>query len=140
MRRVEPNICKHLFATRPVAHLATIGPTGPHLVPIVFAVSGNTIVSIVDHKPKRSSRLKRLANIEANSAVSVLADHYSDDWERLWWVRADGTGSIFESGRDHATAVDLLVERYEQYQDRPPHGPVINISVTRWSGWRSGEE
>ncbi len=137
---MEPEVCRHLFSTQPVAHLATIGATGPHLVPIVFAVSGNTIVSSVDHKPKRSSRLKRLANIEANSAVSVLADFYSDDWGRLWWVRADGTASIFESGRDHAAAVDLLVRRYEQYHDRPPHGPVISISVTRWSGWRSGEE
>ena len=137
---MEPEICRQLFSTQPVAHLATTGPKGPHVVPIVFAVSGNTIVSIVDHKPKRSSRLKRLANIEANSAVSVLVDHYSDDWGRLWWVRADGTASILESGRDHAAAVDLLVARYEQYHDRPPHGPAINISVTRWSGWRSEEE
>jgi PPOX class probable F420-dependent enzyme len=113
---------------------------GPHLVPVVFAVSGDRIVSVVDHKPKRTTRLQRLANIQADPRVTLLADHYDDDWGRLWWVRADGTASIAESGKAHATALGLIVARYEQYKNRPPDGPVIDISVTKWSGWRASEE
>ena len=109
-------------------------------MPVVFAVRGHSIVSVVDHKPKRTTRLQRLVNIQANSAVALLADHYNDDWGRLWWVRADGTASIVESGKAHTTAVDLIVERYEQYRDRRPDGPVIDISVTKWSGWRASPE
>jgi len=106
-------------------------------VPIVFAVAGDEIVSAVDHKPKRSVHLQRLANIAANPAVAVLADHYSDDWTQLWWVRADGQAAILEAGRDHAGALDLLVEKYDQYRFRRPEGPVISISVKAWSGWRA---
>ena len=80
------------FASARVARLATVDAGGgPHVVPITFAVDGDVIWSAVDDKPKRSRELKRLANIRSNPAVSVLADHYDDDWTRLWWVRADGT-------------------------------------------------
>ena len=63
------------------------------MVPIVFAVEGDTIYNAVDHKPKRSTQLRRLANIAENPAVSVLVDYYDDDWDELWWVRADGVAS-----------------------------------------------
>ncbi len=104
---------------------------------MVFAVSGNQIVSVVDQKPKRTTRLQRLANIAANPAVTLLADHYDDDWDRLWWVRADGVASIVESGNPHTAAVDLLAVKYNQYRLQRPVGPVIAVSVTRWSGWKA---
>lgn len=85
-------------------------------------------------------RLQRLVNIAAESAVSVLADHYADDWERLWWVRADGVASLLESGDAHAAAIDLLVAKYSQYLDRRPGGPLISVSVKRWSGWTASPE
>src|SRR5207244_611648 len=78
-----------------VARLATIGAGGkPHVVPITFAVDGDTIYFAVDAKPKRTTDLKRLRNIAANSSVSVLVDHYEDDWTKLWWVRVDGTARL----------------------------------------------
>ena len=120
-----------------MARLATIGPGGPHLVPIVFALDGDTIVTAIDHKPKRTQRLQRVLNIERDARVVALADHYDESWDRLWWVRADGAASILRSGTDHVAAVDLLVSKYAQYGARRPDGPVIAISVTRWSGWRS---
>ena len=123
---------ERLAAAR-VARLATIGPEGPHLVPIVFAVEGDTIYHAVDHKPKRTTALKRLANLRADPRASVLADAYDEDWTRLWWVRADGTARILEPG--HEPAVELLRERYPQYRDRPPEGPVVAIDVARWSHW-----
>lgn len=128
---------RELLSSARVARLATCNAAGrPHLVPIVFAVDGDVIVTAVDHKPKRTTRLRRLANIAANPRVSLLADHYEDDWSQLWWVRADGSARVIERDEEeHAGAVTLLSERYEQYRDRPPEGPAVAITVSRWTGW-----
>lgn len=124
------------FRAVPVARLATADEHGrPHLVPIVFAVQGSVIHSAVDAKPKSGTALRRLANIAANPRVSLLVDHYEDDWTRLWWARADGSAQVHEHG---GLAVDLLGERYPQYREVPPPGPFITIDVERWSGWSSG--
>src|SRR5205823_4279080 len=71
-----------------VARLATHNARGGiDLVPCAFAfVDDDTIVTAVDHKPKRTVRLQRLENIRKNSGVTVLIDHYDDDWSTLWWV------------------------------------------------------
>ena len=103
------------------------------MVPIVFALDGDVLYHAVDHKPKRTTALKRLDNLRADPRASVLADAYDEDWERLWWARADGTARILEPG--HAPAIERLRERYPQYRERPPEGPVIAIDVTRWSDW-----
>jgi PPOX class probable F420-dependent enzyme len=118
-----------------VAHLATVGPGGrPHIVPITFAVEGDAIYFAVDSKPKRTTDLQRLRNIAANPAVAVLADHYDDDWGRLWWVRVDGHARVLGAGEsDHA--FDLLAARYTQYRHAHPPGPVVEISIDRMSGW-----
>ncbi|MEU6705987.1 TIGR03668 family PPOX class F420-dependent oxidoreductase [Streptomyces wuyuanensis] len=129
------------FAAARVARLATAGTAaGPHLVPVVFALDGDTVMTAVDHKPKRTTRLRRLANIEADPAVCLLADHYEEDWNRLWWVRADGEARVLPAaGRspeaERCTA--LLTAKYEQYAGRPPAGPVVLVDVVRWSGWRA---
>jgi PPOX class probable F420-dependent enzyme len=127
-----------LFATARVARLATAGAAGtPHLVPICFALDGDTIYSAVDHKPKRTTRLRRLENLRDDPRASALADHYDEDWSTLWWVRADGTARIVPAGEaDHTRAVALLASRYRQYLEDPPEGPAIVLSVLRWSQWR----
>jgi PPOX class probable F420-dependent enzyme len=119
------------FAAARVARLATVGADGaPHLVPVTFAVRGDTVVIAVDHKPKRTTDLKRLRNIAADPRVSLLADHYDEDWDRLWWVRADGHARVADTG-----PVDLLVAKYPQYAGRPPAGPVITVEIDKWRGW-----
>jgi PPOX class probable F420-dependent enzyme len=97
---VSPAAARARFAAARVARLATADAAGvPHLVPVVFAVSGDAVYTAVDHKPKRSSALRRLANVRANAAVALLVDHYDDaDWDGLWWVRADGTGRVLQPG------------------------------------------
>jgi len=129
-----------VFAAARVARLATADARGvPHLVPLVFAVDGDVVVSAVDAKPKRTTALRRLANVRANPHVALLADHYDDaDWAALWWVRADGTARVLEPGDAAARrGVALLRQRYAQYRERPPEGPVLEVAVTRWSGWRA---
>src|SRR5215510_12043371 len=125
-----------MFASGRIAHLATADGAGtPHVVPIVFAVDGDTIFFAVDQKPKRTRDLKRLRNITDNPAVAVLVDHYDDDWSTLWWVRADGTARVLPPGPETDRAIALLTERYAQYHDQLPPGPAVAIAVESWSGW-----
>jgi PPOX class probable F420-dependent enzyme len=119
-----------------VARLATLGAQGrPHLVPICFALDGETLYSAIDEKPKRSKRLQRLENIRRRPDVTVLVDHYEEDWSRLWWVRLDGTARVLEEGLEQGHALELLRAKYEQYRAEPPTGPVIAIRIERWRGW-----
>jgi PPOX class probable F420-dependent enzyme len=127
-----------LLATAPVARLATVRPDGgPHVVPVCFALAGALIYTAVDGKPKRTQRLARLANIENEPRVALLADHYEDDWTRLWWVRVDGDAAVVADPGEHARALAALAAAYPQYASAPPGGAVISIAPRRWSGWRS---
>ncbi|GAA1938379.1 TIGR03668 family PPOX class F420-dependent oxidoreductase [Amycolatopsis minnesotensis] len=134
---MEPTDATALFAEARVARLATANAAGvPHLVPVTFAVRDDVIVFAVDHKPKRSTDLRRLRNIAENSAVAFLTDAYDEDWANLWWVRADGTASIVDEDA-RAEPVAWLCEKYAQYRERPPEGVVVRTEVTRWRGWSS---
>lgn len=119
-----------------MAHLATVGANGkPHLVPITFALEGDTIYFAVDAKPKRTPELQRLKNIASNPAVCLLVDHYADDWSKLWWIRVDGTARVVTDPTEAGHAVDLLSIRYAQYRKSRPSGPVVAISIERITGW-----
>lgn len=137
----------------------------PHLVPVTFALgdlpgkasgeaSGgtpgdpvgellgdggsphpDTLYFAVDHKPKRSADLRRLRNIAAEPRVSLLADHYADDWARLWWARADGVARVVPDGAVRDAGLALLRRKYPQYAEVPPRGPVVAIEVRTWTGW-----
>jgi PPOX class probable F420-dependent enzyme len=123
------------FAAARVARLATADSAGrPHLVPIAFAVAGDHVYSAVDAKPKRTTALRRLANVRENPAVALLVDHYDDaDWTALWWVRADGRGRVLEpDAREAQQAIALLAQRYPQQRAT---GAVLAVDVERWSGW-----
>ena len=132
------------FTAAPSAVLATLGSDGaPHLVPVVFAVllpaapqTPATIYSAVDAKPKSTQRLRRLANIEGDSRVSLLVDHYTDEWAHLWWVRADGLATVHHSGDQMAAGYGLLRAKYPQYERIALNGPVITVEVTHWSSWQ----
>lgn len=129
------------FSAAPVAVLGTIGDDGaPHLVPVVFAVPddrGDLLYTAVDAKPKSTQRLRRLANIEGNPAVSLLVDHYDADWTRLWWVRADGTATVHRSGEQMATGYAELRAKYAQYRRVELDGPVVTVQIHRWSSWQA---
>jgi len=133
---VSPDEARARFAQARVARLATADATGvPHIVPIVFAVDGDRIVTAIDGKTKRGGALRRLQNIGANPQVSVLVDHYDDDWSRLWWARADGRAQVLGAGADADAALSLLRRRYPQYATVVLPGPALVIEVERWSGW-----
>lgn len=144
--RLEVADARRRFVGVRVARLATVSPDGrPHVVPFTFALGSRArgagsgpedcIYSAVDAKPKSTNDLRRLRNIRANPRVAVLADHYEDDWDGLWWVRADGQAAILDDPATMAPALALLAVRYPQYREHPPAGPVISIHVDRWTGW-----
>ncbi|NKY88430.1 TIGR03668 family PPOX class F420-dependent oxidoreductase [Nocardia veterana] len=121
-----------------VAHLATADATGqPHLVPVTFALSPDDriLVVAIDQKPKSGTDLRRLRNIAANPRVSVLADHYDEDWTRLWWVRVDGTATVHTEAAERAPALTWLLAKYPQYEHDSPQGPIIAIAVRTVTGW-----
>jgi PPOX class probable F420-dependent enzyme len=119
-----------------VARLATIDPDGrPHLVPIVFALDGDTLYSAVDRKPKRSTTLRRIENARARPDVTILVDHYEDDWSRLWWIRLRGRARVLDDGDERDRALELLAEKYPRYRDEPPVGPVLAVEVTDVLSW-----
>ncbi|GAA1833947.1 TIGR03668 family PPOX class F420-dependent oxidoreductase [Pseudonocardia ailaonensis] len=127
-------------AAHPVARLATIRADGtPRLVPITFAVVDGLVCSVVDEvKPKRSTRLARLADVGRDPRAAVLVDHYDADWTALWWVRIDGTAAVHESGDLRARALEALCAKYSQYAEARPDGVVLVITPTEVRGW-SGE-
>ena len=138
--RLEPDEARRRFAAGRVARLATVTPNGrPHIVPVTFAVEGDRIYSIVDTvKPKTSLSLTRLRNIEVNPRVSLLVDAYDDGWERLWWVRADGTARIAAEGSDWDHARTVLASRYARYAHATHFGPATIVEVESWTGWATG--
>lgn len=125
------------FAAARVARLATADASGrPHLVPVTFAMAGGDVVyTAVDAKPKTTTRLRRLANIAANPSVTLLVDHYDDDWTSLWWVRVDGAAQVVGEGPLFAEAIAALAGKYDQYSRRPPDGPAIAVRVTSLRSW-----
>lgn len=127
-----------LLGSARVGRLATADAEGrPHVVPFVFALAGRTLYWAVDRKPKRTARLRRLANIEANPSVEVVVDHYEEDWTRLWWVRGTGTARIVGEGDERRLALDLLRAKYPDYRADPPTGPVVAVDLHRVAFWSS---
>lgn len=127
-----------------VGRIATVTPEDrPHVVPFVFALDGGSghprAYWAVDRKPKRSARLQRLRNIEANPAVEFVVDGYDEDWRSLWWVRASGTGRIVGSDAERSDALASLRSKYPQYEAQPPEGPFVAIDIERVWGWSSTE-
>lgn len=130
---MSPEDARTTFLLQPHAILATADASGvPHLVPVVFAAVDDGLALVVDHKPKRTTDLKRLRNIAANPHVSLLAEHYAADWSTLWWARADGTARI---GSVTPELLAAFQARYPQYREVAPAGPAVVVTVAKWSGW-----
>jgi len=129
----------HLAEAR-VGRLATVGTGGqPHIVPCCFALSGDTVYSAVDGKPKSTRALRRLENIRADARSTLLVDFYDEDWDALWWVRIDANGRVLSSADEPRLefdrAVGLLRDKYEQYRVAAPAGPVVALDIVSWRGW-----
>ncbi len=142
--RLSEAECRARFTQASVARLATIAQDGsPRIVPITFVaaapLSPDVFYSAVDAKPKSTTELARLARIALEPRVALLADEYSADWSKLWWVRADARADVLTAGPDREAALALLREKYAQYRVDPPTDAVIRFVVERWSGWAASD-
>ena len=140
---------EHLLDEWPVARLATIAPDGrPHAVPIVFARLAGILYSPVDGKPKSGRELARVRHVRAEPRVSLLLDDYDDDWQRLWWLRVDGTARILQASipdaDELAAPVAALRAKYPQYcelpvlRDPPTLVAIEPNTLTTWSMQEGG--
>jgi PPOX class probable F420-dependent enzyme len=121
-----------------VGHLATADRCGaPHVIPVCYAVSEDTLYVTIDEKPKRRDLpLKRLRNILENPQAAFVADHYDEDWRRLGWVMLRGKAEILETGAEHDRAQELLRARYPQYRAMNlAELPVIALRIERATSW-----
>jgi PPOX class probable F420-dependent enzyme len=135
---LDPDEQRARVAAARVARLATLRADGTaRLVPITFVLLDGLVCSAVDEvKPKRSTRLARLADVRRDPRAAVLVDHYDEDWTHLWWVRIDGAAAVHEAGDLADRARAALAAKYPPYAATPPAGPVLVLTPDRWAGWR----
>ncbi len=130
------------------AVLATIAPDGrPRLVPITFAFAERDgafiLYSALDEKPKSVADprdLARVRDIRRRPRVSVLVDHWDEDWGRLAWLRLDGSASVVEPtdppAAEHADAIRLFRRRYPQYASMAlAQCAMLRVEIERATRW-----
>ncbi|MEO7261592.1 MAG: TIGR03668 family PPOX class F420-dependent oxidoreductase [Jatrophihabitantaceae bacterium] len=148
MPSLSPDAMRRLVEAARVARLATVDAAGrPHLVPVCFVLDrgdsdgpeGDRVHLAVDHKPKRSTELRRTANLQATGHACLLIDHYDEDWSQLWWVRLDGHGGQSQDPAEASRAIDALAAKYPQYREQRPDGPVLTIHIEDYRGWAATE-
>lgn len=122
--------------------LCTLHPErGPDPQPVVYAVNDDGYVGVpIDRvKPKASSRLQREVNLAADPRGSLLIEHWeTDDWSKLWWVRAH-----LEHVNDPAPSLtgdlaDRLARAVPQYADKPFHR-VLVCRIVKVTGWAASD-
>jgi PPOX class probable F420-dependent enzyme len=135
---------------RRTATLATRAADGqPRQVPICFVLAegGSSTVPLLlysplDEKPKRGLEVRELARVRdilARPEVALLFDRWSEDWDRLAWVRARGIATLVEPTDDpeaHAWVVASLRTKYPQYRSHHLEAaPLIRVAIGATSSW-----
>jgi len=136
--KLSPDQDRFLRSARS-GHLATADAKGrPHVIPVCYVFDGEAIYSVLDAKPKSTPlrQLRRVRNILANPQVSLVVDHYEEDWSRLRYVLVSGEAGLLEAGEEWSRAIVLLREKYPQYRDMNlDESPVIKITPVRFTPW-----
>jgi PPOX class probable F420-dependent enzyme len=131
-----PSEALERFARARIGHLATVRKDGsPHLFPFAFVLQGDSLYAAIDEQTMTGQNAIRAEEIRRDPRVSVLVDHYEEDWNRTWWVRAEGLARVVDDGDDRTRVLGILAGKYEQYEREEPSGPAIVIDVKRWSYW-----
>ena len=137
---IPPDIRRFIESAR-VAHLATASSDGdPHVVAVTFVLIEDDIFFAIDEKPKTTTRLRRVTNIEQNPRATLLVDVYDDDWSKLGWAMLRGQAAIIAPGDQSAPPRDeILAElraKYPEYHEHNLAGrPLIRLSVERVTSW-----
>lgn len=132
-----------ILARHRVGHFATADAEGaPHVVPLCYALDGDTLYFVVDAKPKRraGTALQRMRNLAANPAVALVVDEYDEDWTKLAYVLVRGRAAVVSDPAEARRALAALRDKYPQYRamalEGPDH-PVVRITPERVHVWRA---
>ncbi len=116
--------------------LATLHePHGADLVPACFAIVEDRVAIPVDSvKPKGSTALGRIRNLERDPRATLLVEHWdAGDWTRLWWVRLLLVRSV-EPVERVAELERALRDRYPQYAEAP-FVEILTFRINGVGGW-----
>lgn len=120
--------------------LATINRTGaPDLVPVCFAIVGDAVAIPIDSlKPKRSTALGRVRNLERDPRATLLLERWdAADWTRLWWVRLTLRRAELPDQRA-AELERALRDRYPQYAGAA-FVAILTFRLDGVTGWEAAE-
>lgn len=112
--------------------LTTVADDVPHVVPVVFVRHDDQVFCPIDGKPKSKGMLRRVRNLEVNPRAALVLDHYSENWEELWWLRLDCHASIENMTDDVAR---LLRQKYRGYEFYDVGLSLIKLSCHNWNFW-----
>jgi hypothetical protein len=107
------------------------------VVPTCLAVVGQRIATPIDTvKAKDTTELGRRKNLDRDAAATLLCEHWdSDDWSRLWWVRAR---LVLLPDHDSAEGEAALRAKYPQY-GTIAFAAVLIFDVSSTLGWAAVE-
>jgi PPOX class probable F420-dependent enzyme len=134
-----PEWARDLLATERVARLGYLDSDDrPRVLPVTFALGDGCVWIAIDEKPKRTPEPARIRYLRRRPEAALVVDHYDDDWTRLAWVQLLCRVEVVpvESSADGVAA---LAEKYEQYAERSPPGPLLRLSVERALHWRAAD-
>jgi PPOX class probable F420-dependent enzyme len=128
-----------LLESARVARLGFLDEEGaPRVLPVTFAVAEGQIWSAIDQKPKRTEEPARVRFLRRDPRAALTVDRYSDDWEELAWVQVLGRIEILEVA-DGRAGLTALKEKYEQYREEEPPGPLLALKPVRYLCWRAAD-
>lgn len=110
---------------------------GADLVPACFAIVGDRVAIPIDSvKPKGSTALGRVRNLERDPRATLLVEHWDAvDWSRLWWVRL-----LLVRTAEAPDVVDSLEAalraRYPQYATAP-FVEILTFRIDHAGGWEA---
>jgi PPOX class probable F420-dependent enzyme len=128
---------RELLERERVARLAYLDREGrPRVLPVTFALAGDSVWSAIDEKPKRLAEPARVEALRERPEAALLVDVYDDDWSRLAWVQLLGRVEVL-SPAEEPGAMAALAAKYRQYAERTPPGPLLRLRVDRALEWRA---
>ena len=110
---------------------------GASLVPACYAIDGDRLAIPIDSvKPKGSTALGRVRNLERDPRASLLVEHWDPvDWSRLWWVQILLVRTDEPAARVAALERGLR-ERYPQYRGAT-FVAILTFRIEKIGGWEA---
>ena len=132
-----PHNARAFLEQQQVGRLATADADGaPHVVPVCFALVDDAVYIVIDRKPKSTTRLKRIRNIQENPRAALVVDFYDQDWSRLAWVMLRGSATVLAGDEEAGRAIAALRAKYPQYREMNLDGrPVIRLAAQHVASW-----